>query len=82
MKRFGFLWNEIIQSWRDEDIICYAEQEKLEFNELPCILLKRNSLADLVGPYGTCPLLDTAVLTWFRYSGGVWTNYIGSVSSH
>ncbi|CDJ51827.1 1,3-beta-glucan synthase component domain-containing protein, putative [Eimeria brunetti] len=47
MKRFGFLWNEIIQSWRDEDIICYAEQEKLEFNELPRVLLETNSLADL-----------------------------------
>ncbi|CDJ39099.1 1,3-beta-glucan synthase component domain-containing protein, putative [Eimeria tenella] len=47
MKRFGFLWNEIIQSWRDEDIINFAEQEKLEFNELPRILLETNSLSDL-----------------------------------
>ncbi|CDI80237.1 hypothetical protein EPH_0008810 [Eimeria praecox] len=58
MKRFGFVWNEIIQSWRDEDIICYAEQEKLEFNELPRVLLETNSLADLYLDRGG------AVLDW------------------
>lgn len=59
MKRFGFLWNEIIQSWRDEDIINFAEQEKLEFNELPRISLETNSLSDLVGPLNTCTFVGS-----------------------
>ncbi|KAL8272509.1 hypothetical protein Esti_003632 [Eimeria stiedai] len=46
-KKFGFLWNEIVQSWRAEDIISYAEQEKLEFNELPHIACKLHNIGDL-----------------------------------
>ncbi|OEH79915.1 hypothetical protein cyc_02196 [Cyclospora cayetanensis] len=50
----GFIWAPVfliwlfdLQSWRDEDIIDYAEQEKLEFNELPSISLEFESLSDL-----------------------------------
>ncbi|KAL8429294.1 hypothetical protein ACSSS7_006680 [Eimeria intestinalis] len=46
-KKFGFLWNEIVQSWRAEDIISYAEQEKLEFNELPRLTCKSHNIGDL-----------------------------------
>ena len=74
MKRFGFIWNEIIQSWRDEDIICHAEQEKLEFNELPRVLLEANSLADLVGPYDTSKFANTVVFPCSKQSSKMMLN--------
>ncbi|CBZ56364.1 hypothetical protein NCLIV_067880 [Neospora caninum Liverpool] len=39
-KRFGFLWNEVVHSWRLEDIISNAEAEKLCFNELPLLAIR------------------------------------------
>ena len=54
MKKFGIIWNEVVQSWRNEDIISYAEQEKLEFNELPHIVLESEKLADLVRVKKVC----------------------------
>ncbi|PFH31362.1 1,3-beta-glucan synthase component protein [Besnoitia besnoiti] len=38
-KRFGFLWNEVVHSWRLEDIVSNAEADKLCFNELPLLSL-------------------------------------------
>ncbi|CEM17504.1 unnamed protein product [Vitrella brassicaformis CCMP3155] len=40
IRRFGFLWNEVVESWREEDLIDNAERCKLQFNELPAIHFK------------------------------------------
>ena len=37
VRRFGFVWNEVVESWREEDIVENAERLKLQFNELPAI---------------------------------------------
>eukprot|EP00923_Selenidium_pygospionis_P038848 GHVN01067588.1.p1 GENE.GHVN01067588.1~~GHVN01067588.1.p1 ORF type:complete len:1913 (-),score=273.62 GHVN01067588.1:110-5209(-) len=36
-KRFGFVWNEVVSSWREEDIISFDELRKLQYNEIPMI---------------------------------------------
>ncbi|CEM17389.1 unnamed protein product [Vitrella brassicaformis CCMP3155] len=37
LRRFAFIWNEVVESWREEDIIDNGERLKLQFNELPAI---------------------------------------------
>lgn len=37
-KCFGFVWNEIMNTWRQEDVISNEELSKLQFNELPAFL--------------------------------------------
>ncbi|CEL92502.1 unnamed protein product [Vitrella brassicaformis CCMP3155] len=52
IRRFGFLWNEVLESWREEDLIDNTERCKLQFNELPAIHFK--DLSDLNMAFSDC----------------------------
>eukprot|EP00921_Rhytidocystis_pertsovi_P017013 GHVQ01026787.1.p1 GENE.GHVQ01026787.1~~GHVQ01026787.1.p1 ORF type:complete len:2671 (-),score=335.52 GHVQ01026787.1:3360-10901(-) len=56
-KRFGFVWNEILRSWRVEDVISNQEYVKLEFNEMPRLFMLHDDWSTLRDGKGHCAVL-------------------------
>ncbi|CEL93276.1 unnamed protein product [Vitrella brassicaformis CCMP3155] len=64
IRRFAYFWNELIETFRQEDLLCHDERRGLQFNELP--LLTFNSWRDFWRgeAHDDHPLAGGVVVQW------------------